>query len=76
MSTATLAQTLISLPVEERIEIADQLYASIPMDWQPSADQAWLEEAERRNAEMDSCPSMVMTEEEFFAGIQANRQLK
>jgi hypothetical protein len=42
MSTATLAQTLISLPVEERIEIADQLYASIALDWKATGDQALL----------------------------------
>jgi putative addiction module component (TIGR02574 family) len=70
MSTATLTQTLFSLPVGERIALADQLYASVPAEWQKSVDQAWLEEAERRSAEMDAEPSMVLTHEEFLAGIQ------
>jgi putative addiction module component (TIGR02574 family) len=70
MSTATLTQTLFSLPVGERIALADQLYASVPADWQKSVDQAWLEEAERRSAEMDEDPGMVMTHEEFLAGIE------
>jgi len=73
MSTATLTQTLFSLPVAERIELADQLYASVPDDWQQSVDQAWLEEAERRDAEMDADPTKSMTEEEFYAGIKAKR---
>lgn len=68
MSTAALVQTLFSLPVEERIELADELYASVPQDWQATGDEAWLKEAERRSAEMDTDPSSVLTEEEFFAG--------
>ena len=70
MSTATLTQTLFSLPVGERIALADQLYASVPADWQKSVDQAWLEEAERRSAEMDAEPGMVLTHGAFLAGIQ------
>lgn len=76
MSTAALVQTLFSLPVEERIELADELYASVPVYWQAADDEGWLKEAERRSAEMDTDPSSVLTEEEFFAGIKANRRHK
>lgn len=69
MSTAALAQTLFSLPVAERVALADQLYASVPEDWQRDVDQAWLEEANRRSNEMDSDPSTEMSHEEFMAEI-------
>lgn len=70
MSNTTLAQSLFSLPVAERVALADQLYASVPEDWQRDVDQAWLDEAHRRSAEMDSDPSAEMSHEEFMAGIE------
>lgn len=73
MSTATLTQ-LFSLPVAERVALADQLYASVPEDWQKSVDQAWLEEAERRSAEMDADPSMALSYDEFMAGLEINQR--
>lgn len=69
MSTDTLIQALFSMPVEQRIDLADRLYASVPEDWQESADQAWLEEALRRDAEMDADPDMALSYDEFMAGI-------
>ena len=74
MSTASLSQALFTLPVAERVALADQLYASVPDDWQREADQAWLKEAESRSAEMDAHPEVAMTHEEFVAGIQATRR--
>ncbi len=73
MSTASLTQTLFSLPVAERVALADQLYASIPDEWQKQSDQAWLDEAGRRSREMDLNPDMELTHEEFLAGIQTRK---
>ena len=73
MNTATLTKTLFSLPVGERIALADELYASVPDDWQQGADQAWLAEAERRSKEMDVDPSTELSEEEFLTGIKGRR---
>ncbi|MBE7498117.1 MAG: addiction module protein [Verrucomicrobiaceae bacterium] len=70
MSTATLTQTLFSLPVGERIALADQLYASVPAEWQKSVDEEWLQEAERRSAEMDEVPGVALSHAEFLAGIE------
>ena len=67
-------QTLFLLPVGERIALADQLHASVPSEWQKSVGQAWLEEAERRSAEMNEAPGMVLTHEEFLAGIELQRR--
>ena len=74
MSTAPLSQTLVNLPVAERVALAAQLYASVPDDWQRDADQAWLKEAEFRSTELDAHPEVEMSHEDFIAGIQAARR--
>jgi putative addiction module component (TIGR02574 family) len=70
MDVTSLSQPLLLLPVAERVAIADQLYASVPEDWQREADQAWLREAERRSIDMDSDPEQEVSHEVFLAGIQ------
>lgn len=76
MSTATLTKELFSLPVDERVALADQLYASVPEEWQKEVDQAWLDEATRRSAGMDANPCLEISHEEFLAGIQLIRAQK
>jgi putative addiction module component (TIGR02574 family) len=73
MSAATLSQTLFMLPIAERVAIADQLYASVPENWQRETDSAWLAEAEERSAEMDENPDAEMTHDAFLAGILISR---
>lgn len=73
MSTAALTQSLFSLPVAERVALADRLYASVPEDWQKTVDRAWLEEATRRSEEMDADPSVELSHEAFMAGLKINR---
>jgi putative addiction module component (TIGR02574 family) len=73
MNTTALTQSLFSLPVAERVALADRLYASVPEDWQRTVDQAWLEEATRRSEEMDADPSLELSHEDFMAGLKINR---
>jgi len=73
MSIAAISQSLLELPIAERVALADQLYASVPEDWQREADKAWLREAERRSAEMDENPNSELSHEEFLAGIEIGR---
>jgi putative addiction module component (TIGR02574 family) len=73
MPDTSINQSLFLLPIAERVAIADQLYASVPEDWQRETDQAWLAEAKRRSAEMDQDPSAEMSHEDFLAGIQLKR---
>jgi len=42
------------LPVTERLRLIDELAASVPDDQPPTLSSAWLEEIERRSAEIDS----------------------
>ena len=74
MSTATISESLFLLPIADRVAIADQLYASVPEDWQRETDVEWLAEAERRAADMDENPDAEMTHEAFLAGIQTIRR--
>lgn len=71
MSTAAITQTLLSLPIQERVTLADQLYASVPADWQKEVDEAWLKEAELRSAETDDNPELELTHEAFLAGLKS-----
>ncbi len=73
MSTAPISQNLFRLPIAERVALADQLYASVPEDWQNATDQAWLSEAENRASEMDQDPKAELSHEEFLAGLEITR---
>jgi putative addiction module component (TIGR02574 family) len=52
MTRETLEAKLLQLPAEERAHLARVLLESL--DDQPDLDPAWLEEAERRAAELAS----------------------
>jgi putative addiction module component (TIGR02574 family) len=52
MTRETLQAKLLQLPAEERAHLARVLLESL--DEQPDLDPAWLEEAERRAAELAS----------------------
>ena len=42
------------LPVTERLQLIDELAATVPDDTPPALSEAWLEEIERRSAEIDA----------------------
>jgi putative addiction module component (TIGR02574 family) len=42
------------LPVANRLRLIDELVASVPDDQSPSLAEAWLEEIQRRSAEIES----------------------
>jgi hypothetical protein len=73
MSNADLTNAVFSLPVAQRIALADRLYASVPPDWQTQADHAWMDEAMARSSEMDADPSLEMSFEDFKKGVQTSR---
>lgn len=53
---------LLSLPPEDRIELANFLYRSVPTD----EDEDFLAELERRRADYESGKSPGIPAEEFF----------
>ena len=66
--TETIEQAL-KLPDSSRARLAEQLIASLPSPFVDDDDD-WVEEALRRDREMDENPDSVMTEEEFFGSLR------
>ncbi len=61
---------LLSLPTEERIELANFLYGSIPTE----DDHELVAELDRRRAEHESGKSLGIPAEEFFRKLREQRQ--
>ncbi|MGQ0698778.1 MAG: addiction module protein [Panacagrimonas sp.] len=53
MNTETIRREALSLPVQERAELAEQLLSSLDSLSEAEIEQLWLQEAARRAAEMD-----------------------
>jgi putative addiction module component (TIGR02574 family) len=74
MGKQELVAEILSLPVEERMEVAEAIWASISAvpDALPLTD--WQrEELDRRLAEMDADPDGGLTMEEVFAAIRRGK---
>jgi putative addiction module component (TIGR02574 family) len=74
MGKQELVAEIVCLPIEERIEIAEAIWASISAipDALPITDSQ-KEELDRRLAEMDADPDGGLTIEAVFAGIRRNK---
>lgn len=68
MSTATITQTALRLPIQERAALLLSLFDSLPADAAESDDI--LAEAIRRDAEMESGLVREISHEEFLAGLR------
>ncbi len=55
------------LKPEERVELADMLYASIPQKYQHMVGKAWDNEIDRRLDEYEAGRAEVLTSAESFA---------
>ncbi len=70
MSVITEVEELaFKLSDAERGQLADKLIASLPSPF-VEEDDDWVEEALRRDREMEENPESVMTHEEFFASLR------
>jgi len=70
MSVAAEAEQLaLSLPLADRAKLAEKLIVSLPSPFVDEDDE-WVEEALRRDREMDTDPETVMTHEEFFTSLR------
>lgn len=72
MSVISEAETIeqaLRLPDSSRAKLAEKLIASLPSPF-VEEDEDWVEEALRRDREMDENPDSVMTEEEFFDSLR------
>ncbi len=70
---ADVEELALSLPVSDRGKLAEKLIRSLPSpDWDDDDDG--IEEALRRDREMDENPEGVLTHEEFMAGLAEFRR--
>ena len=56
-SLAKIEAEALQLPAEERVRLADHLLASVSAD--PEIEDAWIEEVERRLAEVEAGAPLV-----------------
>ena len=69
-----IEKTLLALPVEQRVVLAESLLDSLP-----PAEEAWSEaeelaEVERRERELESGQVQPLAETEFWKRIEARRK--
>lgn len=53
MNIETIRREALSLPPQQRAQLAEQLLSSLDDLSEAEIEQLWLQEAERRSAEMD-----------------------
>jgi len=69
-----LALELLGLPASSRAQLAKQLIASLDESESPDAEELWLEEAQRRAAEIAEGKVTCVPAEEVFR--QARERLR
>jgi hypothetical protein len=73
--TATLEsihQQALALSAPDRAKLVNKLLCTLPPDLEDDEDSLTI--AERREAEAEADPSVMLSEEEFFAGIRPWRK--
>lgn len=66
-----LLQKALELPEEDRDRIADSLWRSVHSKENPSVEEAWADEAERRAAEVDEGNAETRPWSETLEKLQA-----
>ena len=71
---AEIEKTVLALPLEQRVLLAESLLGSLPPvgeEWSEAED---LAEVERREREMESGAVEPLTEAEFWRRVEAGRK--
>jgi putative addiction module component (TIGR02574 family) len=66
-----IEELVFRLPVADRARLANRLWESIPEDF---IDDEELQEAVRRDLEMDADPSKVLSHDQFFGYFKERRR--
>ncbi len=72
MSTVSdkVMDEVLSLPAYARMSLVEKLLASLNLPTQPEIDRVWVEEAERRVAQIDRGEVELIPGEEVFAKLR------
>ncbi|MEO7241871.1 MAG: addiction module protein [Variovorax sp.] len=71
MNTETIRREALSLPVQERAELAEQLLSSLDALSEAEIAQLWLQEAARRAEELDQGFAKRISADEVSRQAQA-----
>ena len=71
MNSLTLEQTVLGLPKTERAHLLHLLLDSLDAASESDTQEAWLEEASRRAAEIDSGQVTLVSSEQLEREVQA-----
>jgi putative addiction module component (TIGR02574 family) len=69
-----LEKTVLALPLEQRIVLAESLLDSLPRTVQIWSDAEELAEVERREREIESGEVRPLSEAEFWQRVEARRK--
>lgn len=60
----------LSLPADARVSLVEKLLTSLNLPTQPEVDQLWVEEAERRIAQIEKGKAKLLPGEKVFSDIR------
>jgi putative addiction module component (TIGR02574 family) len=69
-----LEKTVLALPVEQRVVLAESLLNSLPPAGEAWSEAEELAELERREREIESGQSQPLPEAEFWKRVEAGRK--
>jgi putative addiction module component (TIGR02574 family) len=70
MTSETIEQTVLHLPMQQRAELAHKLLLSLEDQSEDEISEAWRSEALRRSAEIDSGAVKTISAEEASAAVR------
>jgi hypothetical protein len=71
---AEIEKTVLALPVEQRVLLAEALLSSLPPLGEEWSDAEELAEVERREREIESSQVQPLNEAEFWRRVEAGRR--
>jgi putative addiction module component (TIGR02574 family) len=71
MTTSDLEEAVLHLPLQERAQLAHKLLESLDMPSEDEVRQMWLNEAQRRAAEIDQGKVQLVSSDELEQQVQS-----
>ena len=69
-----IEQTVLALPVEQRVQLAESLLESLPLSGIHWSEADELAEVERRERQIESGETLPISESEFWQKVEARRK--
>jgi len=66
-----IEQEVLSLPVQDRVELIDRLIESLNLPGDPEIDRLWAKEAERRYSDIETGSTTPIPGNKVFSNISS-----